>query len=216
MASGAFGSGDPAASPMEATPVTRRSGAETRAGTSPVAKQARHREIAALVNVTTPPFTLEQITQEVHRMHLQGEKDSGFFNDTVDQINDHAGCLKNLRAFSRELREDLDNVIKVVSDNDRVLKENLKGLESIVTTQGKEDIKISDEVKVLRDRVEAIKSGAEVTDLQSKLATFETKLETTLKQLDDSIGQVRADTKSADAKHHDMMQKMFRKTILNK
>ena len=88
MASGANGSGDPAASPMEATPVTRRSSAEVRAGTSPtspVAKQARRREIAQL-SAPTPAMTHEQLAQEVHRTHLQGEKDSVFFDETHDNI----------------------------------------------------------------------------------------------------------------------------------
>ena len=117
-------------------------------------------------------------------MHLQGEKDSIFFDDTHDNINDHAQCLKDLRAFVKVVRTDLDKVISVVSENDRMLKQNLQGLEVIVTTQGNQIVEITDEVKVFRDKGAATQPGTDTAELQAKLATFEGKLETVLKQLE--------------------------------
>jgi hypothetical protein len=130
MASGAIGPADPMApSPMEATPVTRRSSAEARReATSPVAKKAARREKVEQVNMPPTELTHAQLVQEVHRMHLQDVKDADFFENTVDQINDHADCLWQVRGAIKQLRKEFDSVTQrvsnaevIVSDNDHTL-----------------------------------------------------------------------------------------------
>ncbi len=65
---------------------------------------------------------------------------------------------------------------------------------------------ISDKIKVFRDRAVANQPGPDTAELQAKLATFEIKLETTLKQLEAGILQTRVETKAGQDKKFTMMQ----------
>ena len=103
MASGAIGSADPADTSMQATPVSRRAGTEVRAGGSPSAKRATRKEVVQQVGAATPTLSHDPLAQEVHRMHIQGEKDNTFFENSHDQINDHADCLQLIRTHLKAL-----------------------------------------------------------------------------------------------------------------
>ena len=100
-------------------------------GTSPQAQRAKRREVV-IDPGPTPEVNLPALAQEVHRMHAQNAKDATFFDDTHNQINDHADCLLLLKKQILSLRDSIAQVSKDVVTNDADLKEKLKDLETIV------------------------------------------------------------------------------------
>ena len=102
--------------------------------TSPSPQCAKRREVVTDPG-PTPEVNLPALAQEVHRLHAQSTKDAVLFDETHDQINDHAACLLLLKKQILHLHNSVVQVSKDVLTNDAELKEKLKGLETIVTTQ---------------------------------------------------------------------------------
>ena len=94
-------------------------------GTSPQAQRAKRREVVTDPG-PTPEVNLPSLAQEVHRLHAQSAKDAAFFDDTHDQINDHADCLLLLKKQILSLRDNIAQVSKDVLANDAELKEKAK------------------------------------------------------------------------------------------
>ena len=116
-------------------------------GTSPTAQRAKRREVVSDPG-PTPEVNLSLRAQEVHRIHAQGIKDAMFFDATHDQINDHADCFLPLKKQILSLRDNIAQVSKDVLSNDAELKEKLKDLETIVTTQGVDTKQLLDKTKL--------------------------------------------------------------------
>ena len=113
-----------------------------------------------------PDIPHMQVVQEVQRIVLQGEADAQFFDNTYEQINDHADKLEKLKdamhkqigridqIFSdvtrvaadvvhndRDLKKTLEQndqeIKRIVQANDSELRDKLKALEAMVVEQGR-------------------------------------------------------------------------------
>ena len=116
-------------------------------GTSPTAQCAKRREVVSDPGPTPEGFSLQQLAQELHRIHAQGVIDAVFFDDTHDQTNDHLDCLKLLKS---QILSPCDNIAQVSKDllsNDAEVKVKLEDLETIVTTQGVDMKQLLDKTK---------------------------------------------------------------------
>ena len=95
-------------------------------------------------------MTIAALTHEVHKLYVQAEADKIFFNNTVDQINDHLQRFDIMKQAMATLSDITGKVVAGASasedragklsadvvDNNNKIKQGLKELEVIVTQQG--------------------------------------------------------------------------------
>ena len=141
MASGAGRSptGQPLGAMREepATPPARRPEAPT-LGTSPGSKRPAKREVAASPS-DIPEMTHMQLVAEVHKIYLQAQLDATFFDNTYDQIGNHAERIDGARTATKDNRNIISqltadvkkltdeavsndaNIKNTISDNDEAM-----------------------------------------------------------------------------------------------
>ena len=169
-AGSAFGRGASDANPSmdtsaAAAPQKRTADGDPTPPGSPGPKRATRREKVQPPSVV-PDVPHMQVVQEIQRMVLQEEADARYFDNTYDQINDHADKLQKLKeAMTRQitkvnqlaadvtkvaadvlqndtnlkttLTENDANTKTIIQNNDAELKLKLKALEAIVVDQGR-------------------------------------------------------------------------------
>ena len=134
-------------SPMQATPVTKRSGT----GSSPTKRAARRVEAEQPRNELVPQVDHATLVVEVHKLYLQNQKDGETFNAMADATDQHANRIDDMKMDMDLLTNDVKHVAEDVLRNDTQLKENLRKLEELVTEQGRRDTELRDKLKKLEE-----------------------------------------------------------------
>ena len=142
---------------MQATPVTRRApDTAPTLGMSPTAKRAVRRDVVGPTQGNSS-VTQQQLIDEVTKLSQQSIKDQTHFDETTDQINNHAFLIDDLKKEVTILRKDVLKLASETVDNDSQLKRDVQKLETVVTSQGNTTVTLTEDVK--RAIQEIVNSG---------------------------------------------------------